>query len=463
MPQRLRLLRSTPFRLAVLVYLGGIALLWRYLPARPLISWDAGGPTSLVGFLPDGQTLLTGTRAPGMGYFRGPLRLWDVRSGRPVASLGTGEDTLVPKVAIAPDGTLLAWRDRSDVHLIALPGGHEMVKLPAVVPESRYGLLTFSPDGSGLIYDVGGSSAGPALAVWDVAARRERFRLEGEGPPVDFAPDGRLLVTGTPDYARWRTGADLPGEVKLWDAATGRRVATLPEHGRREHAVEPLFAPAGGVLAVLCTPRSAPESGRIELWDIASLTPLGTIDGVTNGFFLPGGTTLATREVDQRSVGILRYWDGSNGRPLGSARIADVSGYRAWYGLRVSADHRWVVIRGQYDAVADALRLRLAGMLRQPGLAHRDLRGTGQVLVYDAASGGLQADVTSEVFDDALPSPDGKHLATVGAGGIQVWEMPPVRPRGPALAWPVLPALVVWLAGRWLGRRRHVALAAPVR
>jgi hypothetical protein len=215
-------------------------------------------------------------------------------------------------------------------------------------------------------------------------------------------------------------------------------------------------------LAVLCTPWTAKTPPKVELWDIATARQLATVDGTNNGFFLPGrGYTLVTRGLDPQKVGFLAYWDGSDGRPLRRVALTDTSGYRAWYGLRVSADRRWVVVRAQEDVARDALRLRLASVWPLGWLAPADPGGAGRVLVYDAAGGGLRAEVTSGVFDDALTAPAGGHLATVAAGEIEVWEFTPGRPWGEILAWPVLPALAVGLAGHWVSRRRGRAAAAP--
>lgn len=459
-----RLLRPTAARLAVLCYFVGVALLAWLLPAQPLVAWKSGADTHLLGFLPDGQTLLTATRLTPPDRCRGPVCFWDIRSGRQVDSLLTDEDRLLPNIAITPDGAVFAWRDLEHVHVLDFATRQEMARLPAgpPVPAPFYGCLAFSPDGGSLVYDlVSDAPARTALAVWDVAARRERFRLEGEGGPVAFAPDGRLLATCTPAAVVTRTGGEPRGGAKLWDAATGQRVATLANPDRSRYAVEARFAPEGDTLAVLCWPR-AQGTPNLELWDIASARLLATIDGASTGFFLPEGCVLVTFELDERRVASLRYWDGSNGQPLRRAAIVDTSAYRSWYGLRVSADRRWVVVRGQRDVVQDAIRFRLARVPRWGWLSPGDPRTTGQVLVYDTASGRLRADVRARVFEGAIPSPDGEHLVTVGAGEIKVWGVPPARPWGRALTWPVLPALAVWLAGCWLSRRKQRASTSPV-
>jgi hypothetical protein len=267
MARTARLLRPTAARLALLCYFVGVALLWWLLPARPLVAWEAAD-TYLLGFLPDGQTLLTATRLRPPHRCRGPIRFWDIRSGRPVDTLLTDEDVLFPTVAIAPDGAALAWRDASHVHVVDRATHQEIASLPAS-PGSAF--LAFSPDGGSWAYDVGRDApARTALAVWDVAGRRERFRLEGEGAPVEFAPDGRLLVTCTPAVALARMGRNCPprpGSGTRQRAARrdpGRpdrreRVGGVVLPGRR-HSGRAVLAGDKGVHGKLSCGRSRPHA-----------------------------------------------------------------------------------------------------------------------------------------------------------------------------------------------------------
>jgi WD40 repeat protein len=78
----------------------------------------------------------------------------------------------------------------------------------------------------------------------------EKITLKGHGGSVSsvaFAPDGRLLASGSGD-----------GTVKLWDVQTQREVATLKGHGGSGTSV--VFAPDGRLLA------SGSEDGTVQLW-----------------------------------------------------------------------------------------------------------------------------------------------------------------------------------------------------
>ncbi len=68
---------------------------------------------------------------------------------------------------------------------------------------------------------------------------------------VAFAPDGRMLASGSNDST-----------IKLWDVASGREVRTLSGHTSDVWSVA--FSPDGRTLA------SGSRDKTIKLWDVAS-------------------------------------------------------------------------------------------------------------------------------------------------------------------------------------------------
>ena len=74
--------------------------------------------------------------------------------------------------------------------------------------------VAFSPDGKTLAaasYDL-------TVKVWDVATRKELATLQGTEAvwSVAFSPDGKTLASAGGSIS------NVPGELKLWDVATGR-------------------------------------------------------------------------------------------------------------------------------------------------------------------------------------------------------------------------------------------------
>ena len=69
---------------------------------------------------------------------------------------------------------------------------------------------------------------------------------------VAFSPSGERIATGSEDKT-----------VKLWDAATGRHIATSRDH---RASVESLaFSPGGSRIA------TGDQDGSIRLWDVTNL------------------------------------------------------------------------------------------------------------------------------------------------------------------------------------------------
>ncbi len=92
------------------------------------------------------------------------------------------------------------------------------------------------------------------VRIWDVATGRPLATLEGHTDrvrAVAFAPDGKSLATASSD-----------GTVRLWDVASWRERSVLKGHADSVHAVA--FSPDGKTLA------SAGNDGDVRLWDLSN-------------------------------------------------------------------------------------------------------------------------------------------------------------------------------------------------
>jgi WD40 repeat protein len=116
---------------------------------------------------------------------------------------------------------------------------------------------------------------------------------EGDVYCVRFAPDGKTLASAGKD-----------GTIRLWDAAAGGALATLPGHTNEVNSIS--FSPDGTWLA------SASDDGTIRIWDCSSnqsREPIrahkGPVVAVT---FSPDGKLLASGGED----GAVLLWDTAN-------------------------------------------------------------------------------------------------------------------------------------------------------
>lgn len=306
----------------------------------------------------------------------------------------------VQALAFEPNGQLLA---------IALPGVVELRMADGVTLvrqlEGHHGnvnAVAFSSDGKRLVAGAGDVGAAGDVRVWDVATGKLLATLAGHKDAVyavAVSPDGKTIASGSYDQ-----------EIIIWDVAAAQPLRTL--HGHNGAICGLSFRKDGKVLA------SASADRTVKLWDPTNGKRLDTRSEPAKEqnsiAFSPDGERLAAAGVDNR----IRIWRvtptaAENTNPLLISQFAHEGAILrlAWSGdgkrLVTSADDRTVKV-WDVPQKGDELR-QIATLPQQPdwptGLAFADGdqkvivgRLDGTIGVYDAKSGQAV-----KVEDDGLP------------------------------------------------------------
>jgi RNA polymerase sigma factor (sigma-70 family) len=289
------------------------------------------GAIRALAFSPDGKTLAGGGIEP-------VIRLWDVVSRKERGRL-RGHEGIVRALAFAPAGGVLASAGEDGAIVLWNPDTEKA--LHTLQGKAEVWALAFSADGKTL---VSGTASG-VLLVWDAGTGEQRSRLPGHLQGITgltFTLQGRELISTSFDRAvkRWRAvpapflavrsrraykdwawsvafspdgktlaaGSGMnPGELKLWDVASGQLRAALPhDAGVRSLA----YSPDGKVLA------TGTFDNLIQLRDPVSGVVQQSLKGHTLGVnalaFSPEGTLLFSAGLDKTA----KIWDWRAGRVL---------------------------------------------------------------------------------------------------------------------------------------------------
>ena len=272
--------------------------IWRSLktPAHTLKGFDR--PPRALAFTPNGKSLIVGGFDPEAK--NGTVKLFDVETGKLRKSLVVGA-LPVEHMALFDEGRALVAATGFPLNALKVWNidREEATRTIQLDAHASATALAVSPDGKQLAVGLFGSKF-CHLVVYDLATGKEIYRA-AEKPGVNmpvaiaFTPDGQTIATST-------VGLTKPGEVRLYEAATGKLLGTLGP--QRSFCLG--FSPDGKMLAT-GENLSGRKPGTVDLFDVSTrkaMTSLkGHNDGVTNVAFLADGRLCSTS-----SDGMLILW-----------------------------------------------------------------------------------------------------------------------------------------------------------
>jgi len=394
---------------------------WHRLAHTDLFTVKDGSGCS-VAFSPDGKHLATS------GYNR-KLKIYDASTGQELLSL-VGHRGNVWAVAFSPDGTRLASAtgefgspaQLGEMKLWDASTGKEILSFEGHA--SSVTALSFSPHGKILA----SSGADRTVRLWDTTTGQEMLNVaigHALAHSVAFSPDGKRFATGT-DSENFN-----PGEVKVWEATTGKPVFTC-KGSRRVFSVA--FSPDGRLLA-------AGGSEGIKVWDATdggeaiplrgagSASARGLVFSSDNRFLAAGFGN------------IVKIWETANGSEKASYQGHSRTVLSVAFnpeGTRLASGDGWDVKVWDTLSSQEASTLKFAGA--GAGGTAVSFSPTGERLAtarWDGAVKILEATTLREILSCKAPgssgkgpvarcvafSPDGQRLASGGDGpAIGLWD-----------------------------------------
>jgi WD40 repeat protein/serine/threonine protein kinase len=265
---------------------GGGVTIWELASGRELASWQAHDDDhwAWVSVTPDGAYVASGGKADD----KGQTKLWDAKTGE--LQWVVDEPVPVWKLDISPDGTRLAlgsW----DIPFVLV---RDLTTGQLVYTATGTTFLSFDPQGERLaVADELGPY--PLIRLLDAHSGETSLTIEAEAPGggpsnMTFSPDGRRLAASS-----------FGGQVTILDSSSGDPLLSIKAHDAPIWGLA--YSPGGGRLA------TGGVDGMVNLWDAESgslLLTLEGFDGAVSGIaFSADGSRLVASSYDGSVRGFL--------------------------------------------------------------------------------------------------------------------------------------------------------------
>jgi serine/threonine protein kinase/WD40 repeat protein len=228
--------------------------------------------------------------------------VWEVADGKEIFRVR--EAGLFQDMALSPDGRRVAASERAGpVKMWDVASGREVGGIDPGPALTAHG-LAFSSDGGRLAGDATNFMAAKStsLRVWNVADRAELLRMNHTftTQTTAFSPDGKLIALAMV------VGWIGPHDVKVFDAASGDLLLTLRGHNALVRSVA--FSADGRRIV-------STDDGAVKVWDAATGAELLTLarhaGNFVNAALTPDGRRLAAVAVTDSGGCAVQVWDGA--------------------------------------------------------------------------------------------------------------------------------------------------------
>ena len=226
--------------------------------------------------------------------------LQEVSTDHPAAPFAEGN---IGPIAFSPQGAWIAYSSHPDSAVTVRGTGSQQIL--GIVQDDDWVLekVAVSPDGSLLAT----SGRGGGIRLWDTASGRTLHlfaNLVGGVSAVAFGPGGKLLASSSGQRI---AGGD---NLKWWDLASGREAKGPVRLGNAVLSIA--FSPDDRYLATASSRFFSPASQPVRVWDLASGKTVREFpQEVTSLAFSPDAQRLAAN-----GRGVVKVWDINTGEEL---------------------------------------------------------------------------------------------------------------------------------------------------
>ena len=365
-------------------------------------AWEAaigqpgrGGEISAVALSPDRRLLLTGS-------YDHTVHLWETATGKALGTLSVALIGAADTVAFSPDGKLALAGSSRGIVLWEPSTGKSTITTLNDVRTAFHPLMAFSPDGRLMV----AALQDDTVRLWEAATGKVVATLTGHtgtARAVAFSPDGKLLLTGSNDST-----------ARLWSAATGEGIATLTGHTGPVNAVT---ISADGRLVL-----TGSEDGTAQLWEAPTSKAFFALTSVD---FSPDSKVVLSCSEE----GSARLWEAATGKTIATVPATKNTD------VRFSPDGKLVLTRGEGDTANlwEAATGRAVATIPAPENTVLEFSPDGKLVstrgegdtanLWEAATGRAVATIPAPENTVLEFSPDGKLVLTRGEGDTaSLWE-----------------------------------------